>query len=180
MFRLFKKAAEPSAPAIPETATLETLHGPVTMNRLELKSGEVAYICHREKRTEDALLHAGRIDYESIDQNTSADIDFNRIMSEETPDGGKSDYIYAAENACNKRLSMEKAVILVFFDHMQRAHHSNGRTANDVIADIRSHFPAGSADQDTLDRSAPVLRLVSGGKAEKRKTDLPPDFHYSC
>lgn len=180
MFNFFKKAAEPSTPAMPDTTTLDTRHGPVTMKRLELQNGEVAYICHKEKRTEDALLHAGRIDYESIDQNTSEDIDFNLIMSEEAPEGGKSDYIYAAEKACNKRLSMEKAVIVVFFDHLKSRGSFKDQTANDVIADIRGHFPARSAGRDTLDRPATLPKPVSGAAADKRKAETPPNFHYSC
>ncbi|MDB5491459.1 MAG: hypothetical protein JWO78_1308 [Micavibrio sp.] len=180
MFKFFKKAAEAATPAVPDTATLDTRHGLVSMNRLRLQSGEVAYICHKEERTEDARLHAGHIDYVSIDRNSSEDIDPNCIMSEETPDSGKSDFIYAAEDACNKRQSMEKSVVLVFFDHLKNARNAEIRSANDVIAEIRGHFPADAEGQDTLDRPAPVLRLVSGGRTEKKKTDLPPDFHYTC
>ena len=91
----FAEQAEPK-PAVAQTATLETRHGPVRMDRAELSCGAVAYMCHRASKPENAALDVERVEYVCTDRNTSEAHDVDNVMSEVNDQGYKSDFFYAA------------------------------------------------------------------------------------
>lgn len=176
MFKIFTRKAAPETPGanVPETATLETRHGPVNMSRVQLAPGAVAYVCHREDRAEDAMLHVGRVDFVTIDRNRGEAHEPENVMSE-TSDSGKGDYLYAAERACDNYLLMGKAVVVVFFDHL----NDQSGTTRDVLKKIRDKFPAAKPALDCLElpKEPSKPRLA---EADPVKPPPPQDFHYGC
>ena len=166
-----------SAPAQPEqqkqVAALDTRHGAVNVTRMEIANA-VAYVCHTSQKPEDAILDLQRVAFMATDRNQGEDYEEGTIMSEDS-DWGKGDYAYAAERACNSTALMDKAVVVVFFDHIN---DQNG-TASNVLKTIRTQFPATNPSLDCLEsppeRTKPRLQLVKPAKPE-----TPKDFHYSC
>ncbi len=174
MFRkLFgrKAAAKPAAPSVPETGTLRTKFGEVNMNRVALKSGAVAYLCHTADKPENTALDIDRIECMAKDRNHGTVEDKHNVMSEQSPYGGKSDFAYAAENICNHLQHMDEAMVVVFFDHLDRTLESD----EDILKQLRGRFPASNPVVDRMERpEKPKPRKAQDSLA--RPSQKPSDF----
>ena len=172
MLKIFTRKAAPEN-KVPEPATLDTKHGPVNVTRLEVGNA-VAYVCHTGKKPENAILDVQRVAFMAIDRNQGEAHEPDNVMCE-TSDFGKGDYAYAAERACNSAILMHKAVVVVFFDHL----NDKSGSASDVLKAVREKFPATNPSLDCLElppeRTKPRLHLVKPAKPQD-----PPNYHYSC
>lgn len=172
MLKIFARKAAPEH-QVPETAVLDTKHGPINMSRVQVGNA-TAYVCHTSPQASGAMLDVNRVEFIAIDRNSGEAHDPNNVMSEVCNDG-TSDYIYAAERACSSSFSMEKAKVIVFFDHIR----DQSGSASDVLKKIRERFPARNPALDTIEPPQEPfrtrLRLV-----EPAKPPIPKDFHYSC
>lgn len=140
-------------PALAETATLDTRHGPVRMDRAVLSCGSVAYLCHTASKPENAVLDIDCVEYVYTDRNTGEAHDANNVMSEASDDGYKSDFYYAAEGLCNAQNDMGRAMVVVFFDHGAKS-----VDAAKALQELRQRFPATSPARDRLERPQDSLQ----------------------
>jgi hypothetical protein len=151
----FRRKAEPS-PSVPVSGTLDTKFGLLKMNRTQLASGAIAYLCHNAAGPENARLDFDRVIYTTFDRNHSEAHDPNNMLSEEPPVcGGKNDLVTFAEDACNQQTNMQSALVVVFFDHMG----DKTGNATDVLKELRTKFPAGNPELDNLEGPPEESRL---------------------